>query len=190
MRHNPHYEKLTDAPFEIPDSWEWVKLGDVCAFFNGFAFNSKKFEADGTPIIRISNISNGSVDLFNCVYSKDTLGSNFEVVKGDLLIAMSGATTGKMGVYEDDKKAYLNQRVGNIKVKDENVLICGYRDLFLQSQGDAILAQAYGGAQPNISGKAICDMYFPLPPLAEQKRIVDKIEEIFASLDEISLHLV
>ena len=181
---------MTDVPFEIPDSWEWVKLGNVCAFFNGFAFNSKKFEADGTPIIRISNIGNGSVDLSNCVYSKDTLGSNFEVVKGDLLIAMSGATTGKMGVYEEDQKAYLNQRVGNIKVKDENVLTRGYRDLFLQSQGDAILAQAYGGAQPNISGKAICDMYFPLPPLAEQKRIVDKIEEIFASLDEISLHLV
>ena len=181
---------MTDVPFEIPDSWEWVKLGDVCAFFNGFAFNSKKFEADGTPIIRISNIGNGSVDLSNCVYSKDTLGSNFEVVKGDLLIAMSGATTGKMGVYEEDQKAYLNQRVGNIKVKDENVLTRGYRDLFLQSQGEEILAQAYGGAQPNISGKAICDMYFPLPPLAEQKRIVDRIEEIFKSLDEISLHLV
>ena len=190
MRHNPHYEKLTDIPFEIPDSWEWVKLGDVCVFFNGFAFNSKKFETEGIPIIRISNIGYGSVDLLNCVYSKDSLGSNFEVVKGDLLIAMSGATTGKMGIYKDDQKAYLNQRVGNIKVKDENVLTHSYRDLFLQSQGEEILAQAYGGAQPNISSKAICDMYFPLPPLAEQKRIVDKIEEFFASLDEISLHLV
>ena len=181
---------MTDVPFEIPDSWEWVKLGDVCIFFNGFAFNSKKFETEGIPIIRISNIGYGSVDLLNCVYSKDTLGSNFEVVKGDLLIAMSGATTGKMGIYKDDQKAYLNQRVGNIKVKDENVLTHSYRDLFLQSQGEEILAQAYGGAQPNISSKAICDMYFPLPPLAEQKRIVNKIEEIFASLNEISLHLV
>ena len=189
-RDNPHYEKLTDVPFEIPNSWEWVKLGDVCIFFNGFAFNSKKFETEGIPIIRISNIGYGSVDLLNCVYSKDTLGSNFEVVKGDLLIAMSGATTGKMGIYKDDQKAYLNQRVGNIKVKDENVLTHSYRDLFLQSQGEEILAQAYGGAQPNISSKAICDMYFPLPPLAEQKRIVNKIEEIFASLNEISLHLV
>jgi len=175
----------SEAPFEIPANWEWVRLGDLCLFLNGYAFDSKTFQTEGIPIVRISNIDQGTIDLSNCVYSVDELNSNFEVVKGDLLIAMSGATTGKMGVYGYTQKAYLNQRVGNIKIKDKNLLTQGYRDLYLQSQGDAILAQAYGGAQPNISSKAICEMFFPLPPLAEQQRIVEKIQEAFAEIDSI-----
>ena len=189
---NRPYEKITveDAPFDIPSSWKCVKLGDVCTFLNGFAFDSKDFQKEGIPIIRISNIGKESIDLSNCVYSKDILSSNFEVIDGDLLIAMSGATTGKMGIYTNCDKAYLNQRVGNVKIKNEEVLIRGYRNIFLFSQSDRILADAYGGAQPNISSKAICEIPMPLPPLAEQKRIVDKVEELFKSLDEILLHLI
>ena len=82
---------------------------------------------------------------------------------------MSGATTGKFGIYNNSQEAYLNQRVGNIKLywRDEGMLM--YRNLIIASQQKDILEMAYGGAQPNISGEKICDLLVPLPPLAEQQ---------------------
>ena len=61
---------------------------------------------------------------------------------------------------------------------------------FLKNHKQEFIEAGFGGAQPNISKEKITATLFPLPPLAEQKRIVNKIDEIFASLDEISLHLV
>ena len=180
---------MTDIPFEIPESWEWVKLGDVCIFFNGFAFNSKKFETEGIPIIRISNIGYGSVNLFNCVYSKDSLGSNFEVVKGDLLIAMSGATTGKMGIYNITPRQICIGR-GLCGLKPLFNMNSNFWFYFLQFLKNYFEENATGTTFKSINGNLVSNALIPLPPLAEQKRIVDRIEEIFASLDEISLHLV
>ena len=110
----------------------------------------------------------------------------YKIKKGDLLIAMSGATTGKMGIYNNTDWAYLNQRVGCIKSKDSQLLSNLYRNYFLLLQTDGILKLAHGGAQPNISSSKINSIAIPLPPLSEQKRIVKKIEEIFTSLDEIA----
>ena len=102
---------------------------------------------------------------------------------------MSGATTGKNGIYNSDRIAYLNQRVGNIKIRDMQTMIPSYRNYYIQAMQEEILKQAYGGAQPNISSTKLNDMFLPLPPLAEQQRIVSKIEEIFAILDRISNEL-
>ena len=96
---------------------EWKKLGEVCDFQNGFAFKSSLFKETGLPIIRITNVDGTNVDLSDvkCFNAEDyTSGNplNYAIVKGDVLIAMSGATTGKLGFYSSDKPAYLNQRVG------------------------------------------------------------------------------
>ena len=99
---------------------------------------------------------------------------------------MSGATTGKMGIYHGENRAVLNQRVGNIKIKDHTILYAGFRNLLMESLKPIIEEIAYGGAQPNISSKMICALPIPLPPLAEQKRIVTKVEELFAQLDIIA----
>lgn len=115
---------------------------------------------------------------------KKEVDDRFIVKNGDLLIALSGATTGKMGVYENENIAYLNQRVGNLKIK-KNVLLPEYRNYYMFSQIEKILKLAYGGAQPNISSKIICELQFLLPPLMEQKRIVQKIEELYSYFDNI-----
>ena len=98
---------------------------------------------------------------------------------------MSGATTGKMGIYLSNKKAYLNQRVGNIKVIDSQSLCLEYRNLFLRSKSEEILKLAYGGAQPNISGAMISSLQVPLPPISEQYRIVAETERWFALIEQI-----
>ena len=100
------------------------------------------------------------------------------------LIAMSGATTGKMGVYKYKTDALLNQRVGNLKCTE--AWLQQYRNYFMLAKSNYILNIAYGGAQPNISAKAILSIKIDLPPINEQHRIVAKIEELFTQLDNIT----
>jgi len=126
-----------------------------------------------------------SICLENCVYIQQEVEKRFVVSKGDLLIALSGATTGKMGTYNLDDIAYLNQRVGNLKVINKNVMLPAYRDVFMRSKTEDILKLAYGGAQPNISGSIIGDFTLLLPPFHEQQRIVAEIEKWFALIGQI-----
>ena len=112
---------------------EWKSLGEVCDFQNGFAFQSSLFREVGLPIVRITNIDGSNVDLTDVKYfnphdynSGNPL--NYVIERGDVLIAMSGATTGKIGYYNLDEKAYLNQRVGkfipNKEIINEWRLVC------------------------------------------------------------------
>ena len=175
---NAHYT------FKVPTGWIMCKLGEICALENGYAFSSDDYKQQGIPLVRISNISDNTINLNGCVFVKKEVDDRFIVKNGDLLIALSGATTGKMGVYENENIAYLNQRVGNLKIK-KNVLLPEYRNYYMFSQIEKILKLAYGGAQPNISSKIICELQFLLPPLMEQKRIVQKIEELYSNFDNI-----
>ena len=159
---NAHYT------FKVPTGWIMCKLGEICALENGYAFSSDDYKQQGIPLVRISNISDNTINLNGCVFVKKEVDDRFIVKNGDLLIALSGATTGKMGVYENENIAYLNQRVGNLKIK-KNVLLPEYRNYYMFSQIEKILKLAYGGAQPNISSKIICELQFLLPPLMEQK---------------------
>ena len=189
-RINPKAEITCDTPQygKLPKGWCSCTLKNVCSFTNGFAFSSDAYKNNGIPLVRISNITNeGRIDLNSCVYIQDEIDEPYIIEKGDLLVAMSGATTGKMGVYTYGEISYLNQRVG--KIKASKALYTPYMHYLMYSQVDNILKMAYGGAQPNISAKAILAIRILLPPLAEQHRIVAKIEEIFAQLDKIESSL-
>ena len=175
---NGHYPKL-------PKGWIMCRLSNVCKINSGFAFSSNDYRTEGIPLIRISNIKNNTINLTECVFIKSTIDDKFIVSRGDLLIAMSGATTGKMGIYENDNIAYLNQRVGNIKVLSDTLLLSEYRNLYMLSKVDDILKIAYGGAQPNISASAIESLNIMLPPRSEQKRIVNKIKDLFGFINTI-----
>lgn len=168
---------------KLPLNWCECKFGDVCYLQNGYAFNSKEYADSGINLIRISDIKDDKVITDNCVKVCDNIDSCFRVNKGDFLLAMSGATTGKTGVYLYDNYALLNQRVGNLKIYSENLLNPLYRNYFIMNKRREIEKKAYGGAQPNISKQLIEDLNLLLPPLAEQGRIVDRIEEIFAKID-------
>ena len=170
---------------QLPDSWCWSTLGDVCSFISGYSYSSSEYKKAGIPLVRISDINDGIISLDNCAYIQPQGERNVYLQKGDILIAMSGATTGKMGIYMNEESAILNQRVGVVRVTDSKIISEKYRDYFLCRKSSDILKLAYGGAQPNISGKMICSLLLPLPPYSEQLRIVAKIEELFAVLDEI-----
>ena len=131
-------------------NWEVKKLGEVCEFQNGFAFKSKTYKPSGSPILRITNIKNDSLDTNDLVYfdKKDYKEKfeKYEVFKGDLVIAMSGATTGKLGVNTTDTVFYLNQRVGKFLPKKE--LLKEYLYFFLSTKVEENLKISAGRFYP------------------------------------------
>ena len=165
----------------------WIKctLGEVAKLKNGYAFKSEEYQNQGIPIVRISDIQDGivQVDKSKFVY-QDAEFEKYTVETGDILIAMSGATTGKFGIYNSTNKAYQNQRVGNLKPVSELGTNKRFLYYLLHSLKRRIEKDAYGGAQPNISSSKIEEIEIELPPLAEQHRIVCKIEELFSELDK------
>jgi type I restriction enzyme S subunit len=175
--------KKGNAP-NLPKGWEIKKLGEVCDFQNGFAFQSKSYKEYGLPILRITNIQNDEIDTKDLVYfdAKDYKVNldKFKVYKGDLLIAMSGATTGKLGINKSETVFYLNQRVGKfIPKKNLNKSFLYY---FLTTKVEESLRIAAGAAQPNLSTEQINNFEIPLPPLPEQQRIVSILDECFAAI--------
>jgi type I restriction enzyme S subunit len=168
----------------LPKGWQIKKLGDVCKLKNGYAFKSDKYENIGVPVIRISDINGGVVSSQKAVRVKANVEyENYLVENNDILVAMSGATTGKFGVYRSTEKAYQNQRVGKFKILNENILNNEFLFHQINSLKRQIEKDAYGGAQPNISSTKIEQMLIAIPPLPEQQAIVAKIEELLSELE-------
>ncbi len=172
---------------ELPEGWVSCRLGDYIRLKNGFAFKSTDFVRNSentTPVIRISNIAGRYCIDSNAVHiPKSKVVDGFEIETGDLLIAMSGATTGKVGVYIGGEPAYQNQRVGNLKLVSNELGSLPFRNHLIANLSDQILKAAYGGAQPNISGKDIENFEISLPPLNEQKRIAAKLDALLEQVD-------
>lgn len=174
-----------------PNGVEWKKLGEVCNFQNGFAFKSKYFRDNGHAIIRITNIDNNIIDLNDVIYFDKTDYKEdlrpFEVYNGDIMVAMSGATTGKIGIYRGFDICYINQRVGAFRPKEN--LHNGYLYHYLTSKVNEMYILAGGGAQPNLSStKLMSTLEIPLPPLAIQEeivRILDKFVEQQEQLEKL-----
>ena len=169
----------------IIEGWIECKLGDLLTLKNGFAFKSSRYTLEGIPVIRIGDINDWVVDesQAKCIAEDDEY-DKYIVEKGDILIAMSGATTGKFGIYNSIRKAYQNQRVGKLKLNSKKFIDKKYIFNLLYSLKFQIEKDAYGGAQPNISAGKIHALKIVLAPLPEQQAIVAKIEELFSDLDK------
>ena len=169
---------------QIPEDWDIKKIKYCTKFINGFAFEGDDLSVDGNfPVIRIGDIKNGALSYEECLYTMDNKGlSPYKILPKDILIAMSGATTGKVGFVNNDKEAYINQRVGIIRSDISKflfyVLSC---DEFLKY----IELTSYGSAQPNISSSDIGEYPFALPPTKEILKIVNILDEKCAYIDEI-----
>nr|ASK37136.1 Type I restriction-modification system, specificity subunit S [Klebsiella pneumoniae] len=180
-----YLEKLLDGA-EV----EWKPLREVCDFKNGFAFKSNLFKETGLPIVRITNIDGFNVNLDEVKYFspndyKEDI-SSFEVSMGDIVIAMSGATTGKVGFYKNETRCYLNQRVGKF-VPKRNLLNNKYLYHFLLLNTEAIYILAGGGAQPNLSSNALMSkLLIPIPSSSNPEKSLAIQSEIVRILDKFT----
>ena len=176
---------------EIPSGWRLSYLGDVIKLSNGFAFKSEDFHSRGIPVIRIGDLRGGKVDLSNavCVSEKtaESVGQEIWIPGGALLIAMSGATTGKVAFNKTGQKLLLNQRVGRIETF---LTSANFVKFFFETIIARNLEISFGTAIPNLSAKQINETVIPLPPVAEQHRIVAKVDELMTLCDRLEVSLV
>ena len=185
-RDNSHYEKLDgvehciddELPFEIPETWVWIRLGSIGDWGSGATPSRTHPEYyDGSiPWLKTGDLTDSYITdipegISQLALEKTSVRLN---ESGSVLMAMYGATIGKLGILT--YPATTNQACCACKpVYGVETLFLFF---FLMSQRTAFIKRGEGGAQPNISKEKIVTTLMPLPPLAEQHRIVQRIEEL------------
>ena len=177
-----------EEPFDLPNGWNWCHIGDVCEILNGYAFKSGNYVDSGIRIMRISNVQAGViVDKDPKFYplSSEADIKDYVLKEGDMLMSLTG-NVGRVGILKADMlPAALNQRVACLRLHNEEIKPFFYH--YLQSEIFRMRCESsgHGMAQLNISTEWLKQELIPLPPLAEQRRIVAKIEELFAEIDKL-----
>ena len=154
-------------------------MGDLTPLRGGFAFKSTEFKATGVPVIRISNIlSDGSIGGDFAYYLEQNNDENYVLPNNALVIAMSGATTGKAAVLKNTGNYFQN----NLKCDYSFISTLVKSSIFLKQLESVLVA----GAQPNISSKEIDSFIFKIPISIDEQR---KISKLFNMIDStITLH--
>lgn len=167
-----------EIPFDIPENWKWVQLGDLASINGGFAFKSTNYTTEGVRVIRISDFNEtGFVNDKIVRYPYDDSLSQYVLDVKNILLCMTGGTVGKsLFITKLDEKMVVNQRVATIKV--ESVLPEYVYQVILAPITQKVIQDSKNSTNDNISMDTIKSFLIPLPPLAEQKRIVAKLEEI------------
>lgn len=167
-----------EIPFDIPENWKWVQLGNLASINGGFAFKSTNYTTEGVRVIRISDFNEtGFVNDKIVRYPYDDSLSQYVLDVKNILLCMTGGTVGKsLFITKLDEKMVVNQRVATIKV--ESVLPEYVYQVILAPITQKVIQDSKNSTNDNISMDTIKSFLIPLPPLAEQKRIVAKLEEI------------
>ena len=167
-------------PTKVPHNWCWIELGKLTSMKSGFPFDSKRFtkskSATNRPLIRIRDVVNGATE----TYTDQECPEEYVIKKGDILIGMDGDFN--VGKWQSED-ALLNQRVCCIQSCSSwylNDFLFYYLPDPLKKINDATPSVTV----KHLSTKTLAITPVPVPPLPEQQRIVDRIESLFAKLDE------
>ena len=187
-------EKLAQAlvpeeeqPYRVPENWCWTKISNVAELLNGFAFKSQQYTDEGIRIIRIANVQDGYVEddapAFYPVESTKEI-ERYLLHAGDLLLSLTGNVGRAALLPASLLPAALNQRVACLRNNGAiNKKFLFYYLLRKEFQ-ESCIKNSKGSAQLNMSTEWIKEQPLCIPPLAEQQRIVDRIEYLFSKLNE------
>lgn len=169
-----------EIPFEIPDEWVWCRLGNVCMSIQ-YGYNAPAKPEGRIMMVRISDIQNGVVCWDGVPYCeiKESDIPDYLLQPNDILFARTGGTVGKSYIvdvvpHEAIYAGYL------IRTRYSADVCAKYFKLFMESTlyWEQLRDGTIATAQPNCNGQTLSKMMIPLPPLAEQRRIVEKVEEL------------
>jgi len=196
---NSYYEHINGKniditeilPIDIPDNWAWVKLGDICFVTKLAGFEYTKYIAPnlttaGVPIFKGKNVQDGEIIYKFEGYIPESISDMLErsQVRKKCILTPYVGTIGNLGIHNRNGHYHLGSNVGKIELLPYNITSEEYIVLYLKSiygYGE-LTKNKKATAQESISIEAIREVYIPIPPLAEQKRIVEKIDEIFVKL--------
>lgn len=174
-----------EIPFEIPDTWKWVRLGEIGDWGSGAtpSRTNPEYYGGDIPWLKTGDLTDGYIYdvpeyITRLALEKTSVRLN---PKGSILIAMYGATIGKLGILT--KAMTTNQACCACIVFPSIYNL--YLFYFLLANRTTFIKKGEGGAQPNISKEKIVNTLIPLPPLDEQKRIVEKIEELLPLVEKL-----
>lgn len=176
-----------EKPFELPEGWEWARINDIASFTNGYAFKSSEFQNSGVGIVKIGDIdSSGFISTAGMSYVSEkkinVLPEEMRVNPGDMVIAMSGATTGKLGFNKTKSTFLLNQRVGKIVTYSVDKEFIYH---YLSTRIEENLSISLGSAIPNISTAQINNIIIPIPPSDEQVKIIARVKLLISLCDQL-----
>ena len=193
---NSYYEKILatgevkciddEIPFEIPESWEWERWGNISQSIQ-YGYNAPALKSGDVRMVRISDIQNGKVLWESVPYCniQESEIANYLLLEDDILFARTGGTVGKSFLVTETPypaifAGYL------IRTRYSKLLYAKYMKFFMESElyWNQLREGTIATAQPNCNGKTLGKMLLPIPPYLEQDRIVRKIEQITTVLNK------
>ena len=187
VSNKPHYENV---PFEIPESWEWVTLDFVCSKIgSGSTPKGSNYSESGIPFFRSQNVYNDGLVFEDIKYISEQVHQSMigtEVKANDLLLNITGGSLGRCAIVP------LNFMQGNVSqhvcILRPIVVLSQYIHAFILSAFFAKTMKITGSGREGLPKYNLEKMIFPLPPLAEQQRIVAEVEKWFALIDELEVN--
>ena len=192
---NSHYEKILatgevkcideEIPFEIPKGWEWTRIGNIFNHSSGKQQSSSN-KSSGTPqkFITTSNLYWGyfvldSVKVMN--FTEEEIKS-CSATKGDLLVCEGGAGYGRSAIWNEDYDICLQNHIHRLRPLVEGTCEYVYYFIYLQKESNSLAS--IGTAMPGLSANRLKSLLIPLPPLAEQNRITNKLKDVFPIIEK------
>ncbi|EGF20108.1 hypothetical protein HMPREF9391_0217 [Streptococcus sanguinis SK408] len=189
---NHHLVAISKNYLKIFYSSNSIKLGDIFELKSGYAFKSKDWVDEGKPVIKIKDIDGITIDITNLNYVKNksqlSKASNFEVFGKEIVMALTGATTGKIGVIPKNFNGYVNQRVGLFYAKTELSYAVLWSILQQQNIITDLIKLSSGSAQANLSPFSVnsYDLNVTFKDLIELDKVLSPLYELFCfNLSEI-----
>lgn len=175
-----------EIPFDIPDSWRWVRIGDLYKHNTGKALNSSNIEGKKLPYITTSNLYWNRFELNNLkkMFFKDSEIEKCSVQNGDLLVC-EGGDIGRAAIWNFDYQVCIQNHIHKLRGYIQLSTLFYYYIFLYYKLNNSISGRGIG--IQGLSSNALHNLVVPLPPLAEQKRIVAKVEELLALCDKLKL---
>ena len=174
-----------EIPFTIPENWKWVRLGEISLLNIGLTFKPTEISNEGTIVLRSSNIKNGKIDLSDIVRINKEIPVSKLAKKNDLLICVRNGSkklVGKTAIIENDNFAF-GAFMSICRSKCYKYLYYYLSSPLFRGNFDSVTTTTINQiTQTNLKNRIV-----PLPPLAEQKRIVEKLDKLLADIEELKI---
>ena len=180
-------------PFEIPETWEWVKVKDLAEKIEyGYTASASAHEV-GPHMLRITDIQDGEVNWESVPYCEieEQKVEKYLVTEGDILFARTGGTTGKSYLVGKCPRSIFASYLIRIRANTA-VVVPEYLSLYFYSNyyWAQIKEESQGTGQPNCNGKKLGGLNLPLPPKSEQQRIIREVSAYFSEIDRLALEQI